>query len=106
MTSAFFFVQDVNLSLELGVWRDRSTLGQNHAALYVFFGDAAEQQSGVVTGHTFIQLLLEHFHARDDGLARVAEADDLNFLAHFHLPPLTTPSHTHPPPLHSKDTSN
>src|ERR1044071_1124716 len=93
MTSAFFFVQDIDLSLELGVWRNRSALGQHHSALHIVLADTAQQQPGVVTGHAFVQLLLEHLDARHDSLSGLAEADDLNFLAYLHLAALDTAGH-------------
>src|ERR1700751_4748395 len=85
MPPAFFIRQDVDLSLELGVWRDRSTLGQHHAALDIFFANAAQQQAGVVTRHALVQLLLEHFDAGHHRLARFAKADDFHFFAYLHL---------------------
>src|SRR5947209_6288445 len=48
MPSAFFLGQHINLGLELGVRRDRATLGQHHSALHILFRDAAQQQSGIV----------------------------------------------------------
>src|SRR5271166_5412777 len=89
---AFFLRQHVHLALELGVRRDRARLGQHHAALHVFLRRAAQQQSGVVPSQTFVQLLLEHLHARHYRLARLAEADDLDILAHLHLAALDTTS--------------
>src|SRR6267143_3661432 len=56
MPPAFFLRQDVYLSLELGVRCDRSALGQHHAALDIFFRDAAQKQSGIVARHAFAQL--------------------------------------------------
>src|ERR1019366_4190345 len=85
MTSTFFFAQDVNFALELGVGRNAAGLRQHHAALHVFLRNAAQQQTGVVARQTFIQLLLEHFHARHHRLAGLAEADDFYFFTDLHL---------------------
>src|SRR3954451_1855788 len=90
VTSTFFLAQDVDLALELGVRRDRAGLREHHATLHVFFRDAAQKKSGVVARQTFVQLLLEHLDAGDDGLAGLAEADDLDFFAHLHLATLDT----------------
>src|SRR6266404_8969278 len=90
MTSAFFLRQDIDLSLELGVRRDRSTLCQHHPALDVFLRNAAQQQASVVARHAFVQLLLEHFDAGHNRLAGLAESDNLRFLADLHLATLDT----------------
>ena len=103
MPPAFFFGQDVDLGLELGVWRDRSAFGQDHAALDIFFRNAAQQQAGVVARHAFVQLLLEHFDARHHRLAGLAEADDLDFLAHLHLAALDAARHHRAPPRDRED---
>src|SRR5471032_2714093 len=52
MTSTFFFCQHVDFSLELGVRRNRSALGQHHAALHVFLRRAAQQETGVIACQT------------------------------------------------------
>src|SRR5205809_938416 len=83
--SAFFFRQNVNLSFELGVWRDRTTFRQHHATLHFIFADTAQQKSSIVSRHAFIELLLEHLHAGDHRLSGLAEADDFNFFSHLHL---------------------
>src|SRR5580698_7192953 len=103
VSSTFFFGQNVNLSLELGVRRNRSRLRQHHAALDIFLRNTAQQEAGVVARHTFVQLLLEHFDARDYRLARVAEAYDFYFLAHLHLATLDTPGHHRATTLNRKN---
>ena len=80
VTAAFFLAQDVDFALEGGVRRDRSRLRQDHAALDIFLRDTAEEQARVVARQTLVQLLLEHFDAGDNRLARLAEADDLRRL--------------------------
>src|SRR6266571_554702 len=93
MPPAFFFGQDVNLSLELGMWRDRATFRQDHPTLDIFFRNTAQQQPSIVSRHAFIQLLLEHFDARDHRLAGFAEADNLYFFSHFHFAALDSSRH-------------
>jgi len=93
MTTTLFLRQHVDLALELGVRRNRRCLRQHHPAFHVFLRNAAQQQTSVVPSQTFIQLLLEHFHARHHRLARLAEADDFYFLAHLHLAALDSACH-------------
>src|SRR5580704_10064175 len=91
--SAFFLRQNVNFGFEPSVRSDRSALRQHHAALHIFLRNAAQQQPGVVSRQAFVQLLLEHFDARYDRFARVAEAHNLHFLAHLHLTALDSSRH-------------
>src|SRR5271157_6017497 len=100
---AFILRQHVHLALELGVRRDRARLGQNHAALHLVLADAPQQQPGVVARHAFVQLLLEHLHARDHRLARLPEAHNLHFLAHLHLAALDAPRHHRAPARDRED---
>src|SRR5436305_15306147 len=93
VSSTFFFGQDINFRLELGVRSDRSALSQHHAELDVFFRNAAQKQSGVVARHAFVELLLEHFDTGHNRLAGIAEADDFYFFAHLHLAALATTGH-------------
>src|SRR5580704_16498954 len=103
MPPAFVLAQYVDLTLELLVRRDRPRLGHHLPALHVVFFYAAQQQPHVIPCTRFIQQLLEHFHARHHRLARVPEAHDLHFLAHFADPFLHTPGHHRAPPLDRKD---
>ena len=79
MATTLVLGEDVHLSLELSVGLDRAGLGENHAALDVFFLGAAEQHADVVAGLGAVQQLAEHFDVRRRGLAGVLEADDLDF---------------------------
>ena len=45
MTAPLFLLQDINLSLELGVRSDRTRFSDNHTALNLFLVDTAEQQT-------------------------------------------------------------
>src|SRR5215469_7286091 len=60
VTSTLFLRQNVDLALELRVWRDRAGLGQNLTTLDSFLRDTAEKQASVVARQTLIELLLEH----------------------------------------------
>ena len=88
MPPALFLGQHVDLSLKLGVWRDRTRLGQHHAALHIFLRRAAQEQPGIVARQTFVELLLEHLDARHHRLSGLAEPHDLDFFAHLDLPAL------------------
>src|SRR5260370_5083862 len=85
VAAALFLREHVDLALEVGVRRDRSGLGQHHAALHVFLRDTAQKKTCVVACQTLIQLLLEHLDAGDHRLAGLAEAHDLGLLAYLHL---------------------
>src|SRR5437879_271759 len=79
MTASFFLRKNVNLRFELHVRCDRAGLGQYHAALDFFLFRAAEQNANVVARLGRIEKLSEHFDVGRDGLAGVAQADDLDF---------------------------
>src|SRR5258705_7083083 len=83
--SAFFFIQDVDFGLELGVRLDRAGFRQHHPALDLILLDAAQQQPDVVTRLAVVQQLPEHFDAGDDGLLVGPEAHPLHFVADLHL---------------------
>src|SRR2546430_117497 len=85
--------QDVDLRLELSVGLDRAGLGQNLAALDLLALDAAQQAADVVAGLAGIQQLVEHFHAGHHRLARVVNADHLDFLVHLDLAALDPAGH-------------
>jgi len=80
MTTTFFFLQDVNGSLELGMRSYLARVGDNHTTFDFVFVNTTEQQTYVVTSLTFVKNLAEHFHTGNDGfLAFCAQTDDLNF---------------------------
>src|SRR6185503_7754027 len=93
MPPSFFLGQDVNLRLELRVRRDRPRLRQNHPSLHILFRRPSQQQPGVIPCLPFVQLLLEHLHARHHRLPRLPEAYDFHFLPYLHLPALDSPRH-------------
>src|SRR4051794_22215918 len=93
VTAALFLLQDVNLALELLVWRHRPRLAQDLAALHVVLLDAAEENADVVTRAPLVEELAEHLDARNRRLARVAEADDLDLFARLHDATLDSARH-------------
>src|SRR3954464_8746720 len=83
VTATLVLRQDVHLTLELGVRRDRLRLGQNLAALDVFTLQTADQHADVVTGLTLVEQLAEHFHARDRRGLGVLQANHFGRVTHL-----------------------
>src|SRR5262249_26086657 len=81
VTAALLLLQDVDLTLELLVRRDRARLAEDLPALDIVLFDAAEEDADVVAGAALVEELPEHLDAGDRGLARLAEADDLDLFA-------------------------
>ena len=96
--AALLLRQDVGLGLELLVRLDRARLAQHLAALHRLLVDAAQQAADVVAGLALVQKLAEHLDARHHRLLRVADADDLDFLANLDLPRSMRPVTTVPRP--------
>ena len=79
VAATFLFLQDVDLSLKLGVRSDRTRFGNDHTALNLLLVDTAEQQTYVVAGLTLVEQLAEHLDTgagRSQGL--LLETYDLN----------------------------
>src|SRR5437879_10589839 len=83
MPAAFFFGQNVSLSVESTVRRNAARLGQNLAALHFLSFGTAEQYTDIVPGLSFIKKFAEHFHTGCDGLLGRLESDNLDFLTDF-----------------------
>src|SRR5882672_132504 len=81
VTAALVLGQDVGLGLELGVRLHRTRFAQHLTALDFLALGAAQQRADVVAGLALVQELAEHLNAGDDGLLRIAQAHDLDFLA-------------------------
>ena len=64
VTATLFLLQDVDLSLELGVRGDRAGFSDYHTALNLFLVDTAEQQTYVVAGLALVEQLAEHLDTR------------------------------------------
>jgi hypothetical protein len=79
VTTAFFFLQNIDLSLELGVRSDGLGLGNNFAALYVLLVNTTEEKTYVVTSLALREELAEHLNACYNSVARfIAEADEFH----------------------------
>src|SRR5208337_4090006 len=83
MPAAFFLCQRHDGALELLVRRDGARLGKHLSALDIVFFYAAQKGADIVTRLPLVQELVEHFNARDNGLARVLDADDLALVSHM-----------------------
>ena len=91
MTAALFLLQNVNLTVELGVRVNGARLSQNLTALNLVLLDTAEQSTDVVACFSVVEQLAEHLDTGYNGLARsVHQTNDLNFLAHLQLATLYT----------------
>ena len=64
--------------------RDRTGLAQHLPALDVLTSNAAQKRTDVVARLALVEQLAEHFDAGNDGLLRVADADDLDLLANLY----------------------
>src|SRR6185503_48024 len=83
--SPFFLRQHIRLGLELRVRRDRTRLRDYLPPLNVLALHSPQQQADVVSSYAFVQQLLEHLNAGDDGRLRWPDAYDLHTLVHLHL---------------------
>src|SRR5690606_38236145 len=81
VAAALLLLEDVDLTLELGVRLDAAGLGQHLAALDLVLVDAAEQAGDVVARLTLVEDLAEHLDAGHDALLDLFEADDLDLFA-------------------------
>src|SRR5579864_6398287 len=90
MATALFLGEDVDLGVEAGVRCNTARLGEHLTALDIGALNTTQEAADVVAGDAFGQRLLEHLDARDDGLARLAEADDLDLLARLDATALDT----------------
>src|SRR5205085_2262366 len=82
--TALLLREDVDLGGELGVRLDRARLRDDLTALDVVALQTAQEQADVVTGLALVEQLAEHLDTGDDGLAGVADPDDLDLLADLH----------------------
>ena len=59
---------------------NRTWLGDNLATFDLFALDTAEEQTGVVTCLTLVEVLLERFDAGNDRFLSVLDTNDFNFV--------------------------
>src|SRR5579875_2791529 len=81
VAAALFLLEDVHLSLELRVRRDRARLAENLPALDLLALGAAQEATHVVARLALVEDLLEHLNAGDDGRGGRLDAHDLDGVA-------------------------
>ncbi len=84
MTATFFFLEDVDRSLELVVGFDDTRVADYHTTLDVFLVDTTEEQTYVITGFTFVKNLTEHLNTGNGGFEVSTKTHDLYFVTHFY----------------------
>ena len=83
VTTTFFFLQDINLSLEVIVRLNLSGVSEHHTTLDFILIYTTEEETYVITSFTLIEKLAEHFHTRNNSLLTFCtETDHLNFVIH------------------------
>ena len=83
MTSAFLFLEDVDLSGELSVRSDGARFSYNLTSLDILLVDTAEEKTNVVSSLSLIEELAEHLDTCNGGRPwSVTEADELNRIVH------------------------
>ena len=83
VTTTFFFLQHIDLSLELGVRSDGLGLGNNLTTLHFLLVNTTEEQTYIITGLTLREELAEHFHTGNNRLTGfVTEANQLHGIVH------------------------
>jgi len=79
VTSTLFFLEDVDLSLEVLVRSDGAWLGDNLTSLDLFLVDTTEEKTNIVSGLTLIEELTEHLDASNNCASwSVTETNELN----------------------------
>src|SRR5579863_4685379 len=81
VAAALFLLEDVHLSLELRVGRDRARLAENLPALDLLALGAAQEATYVVARLALVEDLLEHLNACDDSRGGGLDAHDLDGVA-------------------------
>ena len=66
MTTTFFFLQDINLSLKLRMRFNLTRFTKNHTTFDFILIDTTKQQTNIITSFTFIQQLAEHFNTSNN----------------------------------------
>src|SRR5436309_1824983 len=106
MSASLFLRQHICLGLEFSVRCDTAWLGYDLPSLYILALHSSEQESDVISGHSFIQQLLEHLHTCTHGLTRGSNTHYLHSLINFDTASLY-PSGSHcPSALNREDVFN
>ena len=90
VTSAFLFLQDVNLSAELGVRIDGAGFSKNLTSLNTLTIDTTEKCADVIASVSLVEELSEHFKTGDGGFNGVVDTNDLNLILNFYATSLNS----------------
>src|SRR3989344_4026172 len=93
VTASFVLRQNIHFGFKLRVWCHRSGLGEYLPALHVLFFESPAQQTCVVTGLSFVQLLAELLNPRHHRLLRCTDPDNFDFFVYLDGTPLNTSGH-------------
>jgi len=94
MAAAFFALEDVNAGFKGRVGRNAARFCHNHTAFHLVAINTAQEQTNVISSHTIIQGLVEHFYASNNRFQNViAQTDDIHRVVDFDLTAFDTASH-------------
>ncbi len=92
MTTTFFFLQYIDLSLELLIWLNLTWVTKNHTTFDFILVNTTEQQTYVITSFTFIKDLAEHFNACYNRLLVFTKTEEFNFVTYLNTTCFNTTS--------------
>ena len=90
VTTTFFFLQDINLSLEFRVGFYLSRVADYHTTFDFVLVDTTEQQTYVITSFTFVEDLTEHLNTGYNRFLVGTQTQDLYLVAYFYTTGLDT----------------
>jgi hypothetical protein len=90
VTTTFFLLQNVDLSLEVIVGSYSTGLAEYHTTLDFVLIYTAEEETNVIAGFTFVEELAEHFDAGNDSLLVLTQTEELNFVTYVNDTSLDT----------------
>jgi hypothetical protein len=90
VTTTFFLLQNVDLSLEVIVGSYSAGLAENHTTLDFVLVNTTEEETNVIAGFTLIEELAEHLDAGNDSLLVLTKTEELNFVTYVNDTSLDT----------------
>ena len=86
MTSAFFLLQYINLTLKLCMWVDRTWLAKNLSSFNLISCNTTEKSTDIIACFSIIKSLSEHFDTSNNCLALFSrKTNDFNFVTSLEL---------------------
>src|SRR5579862_2084480 len=85
MTSAFFFIQNVDRSFKFSMRFACAWSCKHHSAFDIFLVNAAQQNSDVFTRLRFVEKFVKHFKTGDHGIAGFANPYNLDLVIDFNF---------------------